>query len=100
MIKHEEALARAMALCSRSEKSASDIDRLLMGWGIDSAETREKIVSQLRSEKFINDARYAGSFTRDKYRFNRWGRIKIRAMLRSKGIAENDIENALVRMYP
>ena len=37
-------------------------------------------------------------YTRDKFRFNRWGKIKIGMMLRSKQLPEEEIENALAQI--
>jgi regulatory protein len=46
-------------------------------------------------EKYIDDKRYAEAFVRDKYRFNKWGRIKIAQGLRMKGIDSETISNAM-----
>ncbi|HAN76897.1 MAG TPA: RecX family transcriptional regulator, partial [Bacteroidales bacterium] len=35
------------------------------------------IVEKLRAENYLNEARYAASFARDKFRFNKWGKNKI-----------------------
>ena len=55
----------------------------------------ELIVRSLLDERFIDDERYARAFVRDKYRFNGWGRAKITAALRTKGIEAAVIDEAL-----
>ena len=43
----------------------------------------------------MDDQRYARAYVADKYRFNHWGRVKIRFMLRSKRLPEELIDEAL-----
>ena len=60
--------------------------------------TEEEIstgIDYLTREKFVDDQRYAANFVHDKFRFNKWGKVKIAYMLRQKRIAENLIEDAL-----
>ena len=40
---------------------------------------------------FLNEERFARSFARGKFRFNKWGRYKIRQALRSKHVPEEYI---------
>ncbi|MDE5623900.1 MAG: RecX family transcriptional regulator [Alistipes sp.] len=90
----EQALAALMRLCARAEKSEGDARRLLRGWGVNEGEA-EQIVTRLTSERFIDDARYAGAFVREKMRLSGWGEYKIRAALQRKGIARATIDEAL-----
>ncbi|HEN20670.1 MAG TPA: RecX family transcriptional regulator [Desulfobacteraceae bacterium] len=92
---YKKALNRAMALCSKSEKCIRDVTSKLTTWGLSSAHQNETIIQELLKEGFIDEKRYAGSYALDKYRLNKWGRIKIRAMLRSRGLNEKDIEYGL-----
>ena len=45
--------------------------------------------------KFIDDARYAAAFARDKARLEGWGPIKIRFKLRAKGIPDSAIAEGI-----
>ena len=54
-----------------------------------------KILQQLESEKFIDESRFASSFARDKFRFNKWGKIKISYAMKQKHLPENIINEAL-----
>ena len=49
----------------------------------------------LIKENFINDKRYAEAFVKDKYKQNKWGKVKIAAHLRLKNIPSEIIESAL-----
>jgi regulatory protein len=58
-------------------------------------EDLEEIISQLVSEDFLNEERYARSYVRGKFRMNRWGRFKIRMMLKQKQVSEYSIDKGM-----
>lgn len=93
-IDSNSAYIKATNLCSRSEQCSSDIASKLSKWGIEIDEA-SRIVKRLIDENFIDDARYACAFARDKAYFEGWGKIKIKYALRQKRICDNDIEDAL-----
>ena len=94
----KDARERAMNMCSRSEKSIADIAEKLKHWGLESEHDRQKLISELLENDFINEERYCRAYVRDKHMFNRWGKIKLRNMLRAKKINNNIIEEALAEL--
>ena len=90
----QDALMRLEALCAQSEQCTYDLRQKLYRWGITSADS-EKIIATLIKTRFVDDARFAVAYCRDKYRFNRWGRLKIVYGLRAKHITSSDINEAL-----
>jgi len=88
------ALDKLRAICSRQEKSPSDILGYLKRWNV-VQDHHSDILEKLRSEKFIDEHRYASAFTRDKLKFDRWGLVKIRMMLNQKGIEKRISEKVL-----
>ena len=90
----EQALIRLETLCARSEQCQWDLTRKMRAWGIDSS-TQDKIVQSLKVRRFVDDHRFAQAYCRDKFRFSRWGRLKIKAGLMQRSISANDIEDAL-----
>jgi regulatory protein len=91
---YKEALSYAMDLCSRQEKCSSEIREKLEKFKLPGAHV-ERVLQTLKKEGFIDESRYAGMYVRDKLRFNRWGRVKIRYMLSAKKIPEEVISEAL-----
>ncbi|MFA8434071.1 MAG: regulatory protein RecX [Marinifilaceae bacterium] len=89
-----EALARSQELCSRQEKCKSEIRKKLINWQIPE-DQQDEILSSLEEDRFINESRYTEFFVKDKFRFNKWGRIKISYQLRMKEIPNTIISNAL-----
>lgn len=90
----EQALESLMRLCARAERSSGDAMRLMARWGVASSD-RHEVLQRLLSERFIDDRRYAEAFIREKINLSSWGEYKIRTTLRTKGIAEPIIAQAL-----
>ena len=81
-------------LCSRRERCTSEIKRKLAGYNL-SIQEINRITEILSEENFINDERYAISFAHDKFRFNKWGKIKIEHQLKRADINDDYILKAL-----
>jgi regulatory protein len=91
---YKTALSKAMAICSRSEHCTDDIRSKLMLWGVGETDI-VRIISALTRENFINEKRYAEAFVKDKFKYNKWGKVKIRAHLKLKKLTGEVISAAL-----
>ncbi len=80
-------------MCSRKEYSISDIRKKLQNWKLPESK-QEEIIKDLVEENYINESRFAEAFVKDKFRFNKWGRQKIKYQLKQKQITEENIETA------
>lgn len=89
-----EALNKAAAYCTLCERCVSEVTAKLAAWGMDNARQR-RIIGRLKEEGFIDEARYCRAFVNDKVRFNRWGRIKISAVLREKRLPQEYVREAI-----
>jgi len=87
-------LTKAMDLCSRREYCTDDIRNKLQSWGITDVDS-VKIINILYRENFINDTRYSKAFVRDKFSYNKWGKVKIAAHLKLKKIPPDIIKTSL-----
>jgi regulatory protein len=83
----KEAFAKAASLCSKGEKCSSEIRKKIMEWGLDKYDA-EAVIEDLKQEKYIDDERYVKAYVRDKFRLDKWGRVKIRHFLKQKGLAD------------
>ena len=90
----EKALERLASLCSRSEQCEFEVARKLTAWRISNPDKKE-IIDYLKENRFVDDARYAFSFAKDKARFSAWGPYKIKAELVKRHINASLINNAL-----
>lgn len=90
----EQALVKTSEICARQEKCIFDIEKKLKDWGVEES-VASKVIDQLIKEKFIDEQRYVAYYVRDKFRFNGWGKIKIRWQLKAKQIVGTPVEEAL-----
>ena len=90
----DELLHKAASFCSISEHCVSEVEDKLTAWGI-SAEDKQKIIDRLISEDFINEKRFCTFFVKDKFRFNKWGKMKISYALKAKGLDKEVLSDAM-----
>jgi len=89
-----EAYAKMAQLCSRTEQRSADIRKKIVAYEI-MDELVEEIITKLRKEKFLDDERYVKAYVSDKFRLNKWGKIKMRYYLKAKGLSNDVIEIGL-----
>ena len=90
----KETYAKMARLCSRSEQCSGDIRKKIVTAGVEE-DGADEMIHTLKKENYLNDERYVNAYVADKFKFNRWGKIKIRHNLRMKGLPEAVILNAL-----
>lgn len=100
-LKAEDAYTRARAVALRSinyrVRSRGEIERTLLGKGFNE-DTRERVIENLKELNLIDDASYAEAFARDKIRLSNYGSIRLRALLRERGIENAVIEDTLANI--
>ena len=85
-------LSRMMRRCAAREYCRNDIRRQLAGLSPDKADS---LLETLCQEGYVDDARYARAFARDKSALQAWGSLNIKLALQRKGIAAATIASAL-----
>jgi regulatory protein len=90
-------LKKAAAFTSRHETCRWDAQSRLKTWGATREQT-ESIVAYLEKERYIDEARFCKSFASDKFRFNKWGKVKIAQALQIKHIPESVYQPVLDAM--
>ena len=90
----KQAYSKMAQLCSRSEQCSSEIRKKIIAFDLDN-DIVDDIIEELKAEKYLNDERYIKAYVADKFRINKWGRIKMRYYLRMKGLPEDIIKNEL-----
>jgi regulatory protein len=89
----KKTLEKCMQICSQREYCIFDIENKLQKWEIDKKD-QQKIIDTLVLEKFIDHERYVPAFINDKFKFNHWGKIKIRYYLKQK-----HIDSQIINIY-
>lgn len=90
----KKALSRAAVLCSKKEYCPRQIEDKLRTWEVDEKDI-EPIIQKLAEEDFLNIERFCNAFCMDKFRYNHWGKIKLRQALRMNDIPSDQIDEAL-----
>lgn len=95
MTSKEKILSALEALCAKREYCSQDMRRKALERCEGDSAMAEEIVSSLKAGRFVDDARYASAFAREKASITGWGPVKIRFALRAKGLSGEDIEAGL-----
>jgi len=93
-VNYRQALTKAMAFCSQSERCRLDMTTKLKQWEL-SDEEISLALNYLIEERFLNEKRFVRFYVNDKLRFNKWGKIKLTYMLRQKQIPDELIRSEL-----
>ena len=94
-MEEKKVLERLQRQCARMEYCASDIRRKALKAMEGDAEAAGRIVESLLNDRFVDDRRYAAAFAREKSALQGWGAVKIRFLLRGKGVSDEIITEAL-----
>lgn len=87
-------LKKACSFCIYQERTQEEVREKMKSWGVDKEEIEEVIV-WLITENFINEGRFAKQFAGGKFRVKKWGKKKIIFELKSKGLSERCIADAI-----
>ncbi|MBX2934640.1 MAG: RecX family transcriptional regulator [Ferruginibacter sp.] len=90
----EQALQKAKQYCAYQERCHSEVKEKLYSLGMHKNEVDE-LLSELISENYLNEERFALQFAGGKFRIKQWGRIKIKHALKYKQVSDYCIKKAL-----
>lgn len=80
--------------CAFQERSQQEVRDKLFDFGLHSRDV-EQFISQLITEGFLNEERFAIAFAGGKFRQLGWGKVKIQLALKQKKVSEYCIRKAL-----
>src|SRR3990170_4529848 len=89
-----EAREKIQRYCAYQERSHREVRNKLHEFGLYRKDVDE-IISDLITDGFLNEERFAKAFAGGKFRMKKWGRIKISHALEAKGISQNCIRIGL-----
>lgn len=93
----QQAKVKAAKYCAYQERTQQEVRDKLYSYGLYS-DAVEEVLSELISEGFVNEERFAQAFARGKFRSNKWGRVKIELGLRQKGLSDYCIRSGLAEI--
>lgn len=106
----DEALQKAKQYCAYQERCHAEVKDKLYSFGLNKNDVNE-LLSELISENYLNEERFAVLFAGGKFRIKQWGRVKIKYALQQKqltpycikkgllAIDENDYNKTLAKLF-
>lgn len=91
---YEEALAKLQHFCAYQERCHNEVRSKLININC-FGDMLEDVIAALIQEDFLNEQRFAETFTSGKYRLKSWGRNKIRQALKKKYVSDYCIRKGL-----
>jgi regulatory protein len=89
-----EALHQMATYCSQAEHCRAEVCEKLRNRKL-GEDAIERILNHLETEGFIDEERYTRSFVNDKFRFDKWGKVKIKQALFFKQIPPEVVRKGL-----
>lgn len=90
----DEALQKAKQYCAYQERCHAEVKDKLYSFGQSRKEVDE-LLSELISENYLNEERFAIMFAGGKFRMKQWGRVKIKYALKQKQVTPYCVKKAL-----
>lgn len=90
----EQAILSIRRFCAYQERAQQEVRDKLYEYGMTKDEV-EEILSDLISENFLNEERFAFQFAGGHFRIKGWGKVKISHALKQKRVSPYNIKKAL-----
>ena len=93
-IKNNEVQKKIEFYCTYQERSHKEVTEKLFKMGL-KKNNIDEILSNLIQNNFINEARFASSYTSGKFRIKLWGKKRIKYGLKNHKVSDYNIQSAL-----
>lgn len=91
---YTRAKSAALSYISYRLRSRAEVDQNLQKKGFDQS-IRKRVLNDLKNLHLLDDDAYAATFIKDKIQLSHYGPVRIRALLRERGVENFVIEDAL-----
>jgi regulatory protein len=88
---------KIQAYCAYQERCHMEVTMKLKSWGL-IQEAIDLLIIELIQFNFLNEERYARSFTSGKFRIKKWGKLKIRMALKKREVYFKCIDLAMLEI--
>ncbi len=93
----DQALEKLRKYCAYQERCHQEVKQKLYDLGV-YGDTQDEIISELITDNFLNETRFAEGFVRGKYSIKKWGRSKIIQELKRRQISAYNIKKGLLQI--
>ena len=94
----KKVLASLQTQCARREYCSADMSAKALTRLEGDSQAAAEVMEALVRDRYVDDARYAAAFARDKAQLDGWGPVKIRYALRAKKVEGHFIDAALAEV--
>lgn len=88
-------LQKAASFCAYQERTQDEVRTFLAQKWNTFGEDADVIIAELIVLNYLNEERFAQTFSGGKFRVKRWGRLKITQELRRRGLSTYNIDKAM-----
>ena len=92
-----QALVKIQGWCAYQERCQQQVRDKLYEYGLKTTDV-ENLISQLISDNYLNEERFAKAYAGGKFRIKKWGKIKIKMGLKAKRVSEYCIKKGLAEI--
>ena len=90
----QQSVPKIKQYCAYQERCHAEVRDKLYSFGLNKIEV-EEIISELITENYLNEERFAIHYAGGKFRMKQWGKNKIKQSLKFKQVSDYCIEKAL-----
>lgn len=90
----QQSVPKIKQYCAYQERCHAEVRDKLYSFGLNKKEV-EEIISELITENYLNEERFAIHYAGGKFRMKQWGKNKIKQSLKLKQVSEYCIKKAL-----
>lgn len=90
----DQSLQKIKQYCAYQERCHAEVRDKLYSFGLNKMEV-ESIISELITENYLNEERFAIHYAGGKFRMKQWGKNKIKQALKFKQVSDYCIKKAL-----
>ncbi len=99
IITHIEALEKARSYCAYQERCQQEVITKLKSFKLN-ADEMDYVLLLLIQGNYLNEERFARTYSSGKFRMKKWGKRKIKYQLKGKGLTDKCIELGLSEIDP
>jgi len=90
----QQSVPKIKQYCAYQERCHAEVRDKLYSFGLNKSEV-EEIISELITENYLNEERFAIHYAGGKFRMKQWGKNKIKQALKFKQVSDYCIKKAL-----
>ncbi len=97
LVNAHQAKLKIARYCAFQDRCEYEVRTKLRDFGL-SEEEIEELIDFLIDEKYLDEDRFTHAYVQGKFNLKKWGKIKIKAHLRSKNVSESLIQKHLLKL--